>query len=696
MTPSTPEFVDRFVDDRAGGQVIGSSPVAGITRRGIDAERVVSIDHGALRIGPLVKAGWGRAQVSYGPYERRDGLVLAVLLLNGHNTSQSQRLGEPLRGRLERWICGHDRRRAVPRRAWQWLRYKRKRYMIRRLRWWWQLSHGSVDEFDENLAVGWFGSEVQSEPGAAGNPFVMHAGLGNNGELWVRTAGQMLPVASLVQNVPMCYVAILRERGAAYYLGSVPRANAAGELPRVRPLGVDPFADEPSVYAGLQQSALGQIGFRTDTRVYGVQVAHVGELANWFGTAHVADSLLGDGVLAGAAAEAGGHWSVVSGEFKRTSDGAVALEASSTAVVHHARRLGVVHCIVELPDTGGGAAGLVWRADGEGSCLRFLIDRTGCRAELDRDGVTSVLAESRGTVIRPGSPNSVQVIDHGGSATFAVNGRDALGAAVEVTALEGAGVGICTTGASGARFRHFEAHPVDVDLGTILDLPQPWYEVGDTDVVRDDFAGPAGLDLDGQVTSDGSSVWRQLYGRGRIVTTGGRGAIVDASVHRRNPGSMAYTIDWDAPDFADVAVDVTPPGRAPGEGESGRGGIILWQDKRNFLTISMYVDDNYDGASIAIFSHLDGFEDIYDAVWSMVGKKLYYGQTDRLRVVCDGMRVMIFINDEPVLYRALTDLYPDRNPLSIREVGLVVNWEWGDDTGSRLANFVAKTRRVGS
>jgi hypothetical protein len=43
-----------------------------------------------------------------------------------------------------------------------------------------------------------------------------------------------------------------------------------------------------------------------------------------------------------------------------------------------------------------------------------------------------------------------------------------------------------------------------------------------------------------------------------------------------------------------------------------------------------------------------------------------------------------------VLYRALTDIYPEAARLELRRVGLVVNWEWGDDTGSLLRAFVAR------
>jgi hypothetical protein len=110
--------------------------------------------------------------------------------------------------------------------------------------------------------------------------------------------------------------------------------------------------------------------------------------------------------------------------------------------------------------------------------------------------------------------------------------------------------------------------------------------------------------------------------------------------------------------------------------------------------VTMYLDDMYDGASIAIFSHLDGFEEIYDAVWSMVAQKIYWGRAHRLRVVFDGMGLLTYIDDEPVLYRAVTDIYKDRGPFAINRVGIAVNWEWGDDTGSEFRNFVARSRGV--
>ena len=66
------------------------------------------------------------------------------------------------------------------------------------------------------------------------------------------------------------------------------------------------------------------------------------------------------------------------------------------------------------------------------------------------------------------------------------------------------------------------------------------------------------------------------------------------------------------------------------------------------------------------------------------------GITYTLRVIFDGMNYTAFINDEPVLYRCLRDIYPRCRPLAINRIGIVANWEWGDDTGTVFTNFIAK------
>jgi len=157
-----------------------------------------------------------------------------------------------------------------------------------------------------------------------------------------------------------------------------------------------------------------------------------------------------------------------------------------------------------------------------------------------------------------------------------------------------------------------------------------------------------------------------------------------------------YTIPWDDPGFADLEVTITPPGTAQGQREQGRAGLILWQDEDNYIIVNIWVADSYDGSSISSFFHLEGFEDLYDAIWTNVGRRVRWGSPSRLRVVCDGSQYCVLVDGEPVLYRAVKDVYPNYPvPFRIHRVGLVANWEWGNDTGSVFREFIGRSRSRG-
>ena len=117
------------------------------------------------------------------------------------------------------------------------------------------------------------------------------------------------------------------------------------------------------------------------------------------------------------------------------------------------------------------------------------------------------------------------------------------------------------------------------------------------------------------------------------------------------------------------------------------------QDEDHYLLINNWFRDTYDGASISCFFYLGGAENVYKAVWSNVGRRVYWGVPYTLRIASDGSRFLVHLNDEPVLYRALTDVYPEAGRLAIRRVGVAANWEWGDDTGSLFRRFRARGRR---
>lgn len=681
-----------FVAPRRAGSVIGSVDAQGRLRKGVDKEGVIGIDNGALRIAPLIDPGWGRAGITYGPFERRNGRAFAVFMVNCHNTSQSENLQESFRDRFDRWLRGPELYSRAQR-LWQWLLSKRKARMLRQWRWWRRIaaSASPVPRIDENLAIGWFNNEVPADPLAEGNGLVMHATGAENGELWARVGSSMLPTIRSIQNLQIHYVVVLRERGAAYYASSVEGANGLGVYPNMRLLAIDAFNDEPSVYAGVFQAALGQIGFRLDTRIYGTRVTDVPEWGTWFGTAHAADRLEGSGSLSGSVADIGGSWQVNAGHFERSTQGAAATEDGSVALLRVGQPSGLVHAVVQSGSEDTGAAGLIWRHADRDNYWQLTASTSGCELTLHEGGCSSTIARTDTARLEANKLQALQVADEGDRFSLFLDGVLLFGKRFADRRLSRAtGVGIAMPSAKGdVRLTRFEAHPMQCRLPSALDQGQPWWRLGEKDIVVDDFDGPAG-DLDGRPTKVGAQTWQRIIGDGHIDVTGNGSARFRASPQKRSPGRLAYTVDWAHPEFTDLEVEITPAGTGPGQGEHGLCGFILWQDPDNYVMLNIWRNEVYDGASISTFFQLDGFEDLYDAIWANVGNRVYWGRPHRLRITFDGMHYMAFVDDEPVLYRALTDVYPDARRLKINRVGLLGNWEWGTDTGSEFRRFRAR------
>jgi hypothetical protein len=149
-------------------------------------------------------------------------------------------------------------------------------------------------------------------------------------------------------------------------------------------------------------------------------------------------------------------------------------------------------------------------------------------------------------------------------------------------------------------------------------------------------------------------------------------------------------VDWCHPEFVDLEVTITPPGTTRGQGERTTAGFIVYQDPRNYVTLNAYRSDYYPAGSVSTFFKFRGFEDVYDAVWSNVADRINYGKPMRLKLCCDGEQYIVLINDETVLYRIFRDVYPDFVRLQIRKVGIIANWEFGTDTGSKFEQFTLR------
>ncbi|MEW6681759.1 MAG: hypothetical protein AB1451_02405 [Nitrospirota bacterium] len=490
----------------------------------------------------------------------------------------------------------------------------------------------------------------------------------------------------------MYYFVVLREKGAAYYGASVPGVPGLTAYPRMRLLAVDAVHADKEVYAGVHQSVLGEIGFRADTRVYSTQVEMLSEFDKWYGSAHGADSLTGEGKLHLSNAEIGGNWTVYEGEFARTKRGLIATGATNVAMLKLNAPVGLVHVVIHTSDKAMGGMALIWRAKDEKNYWSFEVGSRQCKLSVNEDGSWHSFPAAKGHYLAPNAENVVQVADDGENIRLHLNGDLVYGTSLSDTRLgDGTGVGVRVAGSTdNATVHSFEAHPRDMPIPKAFDLGNAWFEQGNHVVVECAFEGPPG-DLAGRTTKVGARIWKKDIGRGVIQSIGGRGAKVLATVEKPCPDRTAYTIEWHNPTFADVEVKITPPGMRKGMREKGRGGLIFWQDGLNYITLSLFLGD-FPAMSIAAFFYRDGYEELYDAVWSNIGNRVHWGVPYDFRVVFDGKRFLAFINGEPVLYRALSDVYADWKELVISRVGIVANWEWGTDTGSVFHNFVVRDR----
>ncbi|MGE3619306.1 MAG: nucleotide-binding protein [Acidimicrobiia bacterium] len=643
---------DRFDDDLPIGEVIGTVGPAGALRRGVDVEGRIAIDNGALRFRPLAQPGWGREGIAYGPFPPVPGLAFSAHVLNGHNASQTFYFPETRKVRIRRVLS--DIRHRRPRRQHHY----------------------------ENLAVGLFPDAVVADPLRDAHSFVMHAATADNGELWTAHRGRAARMARGVLNVPFVYVVALRPTGAAYYLASVPDATGASAYPHLRPVGIDPRPTTGPVVAGIHQRILGEVGYSVDTRVYGTEVAVVDAWARWYGTAVAADRLVGEGDLQDRLAELGGLW--FADPTVRLSDrGAVAgAGIRGQARLSLDERGGLLHLLAER-GTGPGEVELRWRVAEDSAHVAVVLSERGASVRrVDPDGTVTVLVEDPTAALPVATTVAVQLLDDGTRLGIQVDGRLVGGTWVPAPAFDGGGVGFVLDG--DVAVRDLEVHPQVVELPAELDTGAPWTPPPSAEPDHERFdaePAPGGAPL----TIVDLPGWERSEGEGMIDLVDGR-AVVRASVAEPNPGRTIFTRPWDDPLHADVELEMTMPGTRRGEGENGRCGVVFWQDPDNYLVVNLYVDDDFDGASISTFYHLGGEENMYDAVWTLV-RGVVWGGRCTLRTVFDGERFVASTNGEPGLVRALRDVYPDAPRLRIERVGIIVNEEWGDDTGSLLHRF---------
>lgn len=601
-----------------------------------DVEGVVTVRDGALRIAPLAKPGWGRAGVQHDAVPVSDGPVLAVGMLNGHNGSAPFRQRDLLR-QVRRWVLGSGID-PLATRLRRWPIRPARESIVRRLTCWVRalLPGPDADALGGNAAVGWYPEPMPGDPTRCGHGFVIRGAEARNGTLLARVDGRLLPVAEDLPNIPLLLVVALRPEGTVHLMAD---AEDPGWL---RPLAVDPSGTVGRHHPAFQQSVLGQIGFSTDTVLYGMRVARC------------------PGLLEGAAAT--GPCGLIGAELEVLRPGAV--------------------------------ASLVWRRLDTANHVRLDLRPESFRLTI-RSGGTDRLAASVPIPLTPGR-HTVQVRDDGRRIAVAVDGRNLDGLAIDDPVhADGGCLGFPDAAAIGVTIRRFTAYPRRIPVPASLAVPLPRVPQGSTALVTDRFAG-ACADLDGQPVSRGG-VWRRLVGVG-CIGSDGAGAIVQAGPDRPAPGRALYGLDWPDPDFADLETVIVPPPLTGRGGANSRAGLVFWQDPANYVVCNLWLNGGDRSmpepyGSVSCFFHRDGFEDVYDAVWTNVGGRLRHGEAATLRVACDGRRFTAWLDGGAVLHRGFGDVYAGFPVLAIRRVGIGVNWEWGTDTGSRFRSFTARLHR---
>jgi len=682
-------FVASFAGDRPAGSVVGRR---GIT--GIDTERIIGIDQGALRIAPLVHPGWGRSAVCWGPHTPRCGLSAAVLVLNGHHGSENADPWPSLPRYLTQWARGTQvdpvLARLVAYRRYGGRMPLRRRLAARRAN---RQAVAAGHTQEENLAVGLFGSPAPIDPDAGGAAFVVRSTGPTNATL---TAGpRRTPVLTELQNVPLLLVVVLREQGALYCVGSLDGVRGTAAIPSVRPVLIDPSPVPEALWAGVHQAVLGQVGWAVDTRVDAVRLACPPQWRSWSTSALVAARRplpAGTGGTEAAAMPAAPPepaWRTVRLDAARTVLAATA--PAPIGLVHARVRLLTAEARVGLAVRvdADAASGWLVSASGSGVAAEFCVDGRVVHRHIGPRGLPLV------------RPASLQVVDDGRTIEVVIDGEPVLGPFPAGDA-DPTGFGVRDLGHTGdAELVDVEAHPRLLALPAELRPPVPECPAGDAVVYEDRFDGVADS-LAGRRC--GTASWSHtvgatpfvLDGDGALVrpVQGAAGGIRDkaAALVRSEEHRNLFTLPWSDPALADLSVTLVAPGSARGQGQRGRGGLVFRQDHDHQLIVNTWIDDEYDGTSVSSFLRIGGFEDVYDAVWTNVGRRITWGRPYELRAAFDGNTYVVFVDGEPVLYRRITDIVPGASRLRIEQVGIVSNWEFGDDTGTRFLRFAAARR----
>ncbi len=665
---------DDFAENIQRGSVINSKASSEITRYGRDEEGVLSVEQNTLRIDFPTFPGWNRHGVTYGPFKSESGLAFSVFLINGHNNSQTKHADESYVKYLLKGIFRQMLIKIPDNTLPVFLKKKKVPEISHYINW---------PAYSENLVVGWCESKNPPNPTKNGNSFIMRATGVENGQLLLQGGRVKMAALSGLQNIPYYYIGVIRENDILYYISSLESVEGIPAYSKMRPLYVMPKVKKKSIFLGIYQSVIGEVGFKAATRVYGVRANKITDWKTWYSSAYFHDKF--ESKQDSKLTTQKNNWRVIAGDFHRSHLGLRATAQSNTTIVEGIHKPCLIHVLVSNINAVK-FFGIIWRYEDEKNYYQLQFEKTEAHLIQVKQGSKSILYSTKNICFEKGV-NSIQLSDYAGKISLVI----------DQNFIEG----FCTLGPNDNlkkvgfyaeepskvfAIQRMEMHAEEIDIPAELKIKEPWQVLGVNKLIEDSFSG----ELTNLDKSNTGLDWQKEVGDGLFYITGKNGAKVKADLGNPNPGRTAYTTEWKENELADLEVEILPPGSERWQGHKGRSGLIFVQDKDNYIIINTWLEDRY-GASISSFFYLDGREDLYKAVWTNVGKRIYWGKPYNLRVVFDGMNYQAYLNGEAVLYRALSDIYPAASRLKINRVGIVANWEFGDDTGSEFRNFIGRS-----
>lgn len=608
---------DLFATDRAAGAVNGTAaePGAGI-RTVIDVESKVTIQNDVLRFSSLTTSDWQRAGIIYGTLARVAGTVALFHLTEGDV----------------------------------------------------QAGPAGV-----HFAAGLFASSNPANPLTGHTIGTATAGT-SGGQLYVNLGTTMSTLFPSIKQPELLLFIAMRPTGVIYFVTAPTGARHVGVsgYPNMRPIGINPSGSGalyPSMFTRQDNSQI---------LVSAIAAEVIGDWAQWYTSAHAADTLIGGDVsISGRAALVGGNWTLQAGAINVTATGAKCITSPSRAFLSPATKSGLIAATFVTGATPSSAIGYImfrytdvnnrWIAGFDTTQFRIFRTVAGVSTEINTSGSYKFTANST---------HYVQVVDDGDRYTVFLDGV-LVWTGTDTTHGNATGCGILLSNTGDLWVQNFEAHPLAVAIPNILQILTPFDQDGTTTLATENFTG-ASADLDGKTTTTGALTWRA--DTGRIDLDGGGSAA-------RVSGAPIYTIPWSDTDFADLQVQITPPGTDYGQSEAGLCGLIFWQDAANYLLARFYItDDQVDATEIEIIYTRAGDGVVERRV--SFGTEITHGQAGVLRAVCTGTKFLIHLDGEPVISSRLIDIKPSYPTLTINRVGI---YAASQDTGSLFDDFVAKS-----